>query len=189
LWRFIAVPYDRSHHLIQEPRLIMSDHKDTETGQVDPNELSRSLSEVANRSQHLVKDFLTRQRFGDQISMDDALHMSKLFQDLYMRLMADPVQLMQSQMAFWQDYMSLVQNQSLRMMGVDSEPVREPAKGDKRFQHDAWDENPFFDFVKQIYLLTADYLNHSVNTVEGLDDKTQRQIDFHTRQFISAASP
>ncbi|MEX0383360.1 class I poly(R)-hydroxyalkanoic acid synthase [Spiribacter sp. 1M153] len=167
----------------------MTDKQDTGTGQVDPNELSRSLAEVAGRSQHLVKDFLTRQQFGQQISVDDALHMSKLFQDLYTRLMADPVQLMESQMAFWQDYLSIVQNQTLRMMGVESEPVRAAPKSDKRFQHDAWDDNPFFDFVKQTYLLTADYLNHSVNTVEGLDEKTQRKIDFHTRQFISAASP
>ncbi|RZU99310.1 PHA/PHB synthase family protein [Spiribacter vilamensis] len=167
----------------------MSDNNDTETGQVDPNELTRSLAEVAGRSQQLVKDFVARQQVGDQISMDDALHMSKLFRDLHTRLMADPVQLMQWQMGFWQDYMALVQNQSLRMMGVDSEPVRSPAKGDKRFQHDAWDDNPFFDFVKQTYLLTADYLNHSVNNVEGLDENTQKKIDFHTRQFISAASP
>ncbi len=167
----------------------MSEHKDTEAVTIDPNELTRSLSEIAERSQQLVKDFIARQESGQQLSMDDALHMSKLFQDLYARLMADPAQLVQAQMAFWQDYMALMQNQTLRMMGVESEPVRQPDKGDKRFTHEGWEDNPFFDFIKQSYLLTADYLHHTVDNVEGLDEKTKRKIDFYTRQFISATSP
>jgi polyhydroxyalkanoate synthase len=167
----------------------MSEYKDTEAVTIDPNELTRSLSEIAERSQQLVKDFIARQESGQQLSMDDALHMSKLFQDLYARLMADPAQLVQAQMAFWQDYMALMQNQTLRMMGVESEPVRQPERGDKRFAHEGWEDNPFFDFIKQSYLLTADYLHHTVDNVEGLDEKTKRKIDFYTRQFISATSP
>lgn len=167
----------------------MANEQENDVTTIDPVELTRSLSEIAGRSQQLVKDFLARQESGHQISMDDALHMSKLFQDLYARLMADPVQLAQAQMAFWQDYMTLVQNATLRMMGVDTEPVRRPDDKDKRFKHESWEENPFFDFVKQSYLLTADYIHHTVDNVDGLDDRTQRKIDFYTRQFISAVSP
>jgi len=157
--------------------------------EIDPAELSRSLAEIADRSQQLVKDFVARQESGQQISMDDALHMSKLFQDLYARMMADPVQLAQSQFAFWQDYMALVQNTTLGMMGLDTEPVRSPDDKDKRFKHEGWEENPFFDFIKQSYLLTADYLHHTVTNVEGLDEQSERKIDFYTRQFIDAVSP
>lgn len=167
----------------------MTKEKDSGATAIDPNELSRSLSEIAGRSQQLVKDFLGRQEAGQQVSMDDALHMSKLFQDLYARLMADPVQLVQAQMSFWQDYMSLMQNSTLRMMGVESEPTREPDRRDKRFAHEGWEDNPFFDFVKQSYLLTADYLHRTVDNVDGLDDKTHRKVDFYTRQFVSAMSP
>ncbi len=167
----------------------MSESQNNNPSAFDSTELTRSLSEIAGRSQQLVKDFLARQESGQQVSMDDALHMSKLFQDLYARLMADPAQLVQSQMAFWQDYMSLMQNQTLRMMGVDSEPVRHPEKSDKRFAHADWEDNPVFDFIKQSYLLTADYLHHTVDQVEGLDEKTRRKIDFYTRQFVSATSP
>ncbi|MDR9406591.1 MAG: class I poly(R)-hydroxyalkanoic acid synthase [Spiribacter sp.] len=167
----------------------MTSEQHNEIPNIDAHELTRSLSEIAGRSQQLVKDFLARQESGQQVSMDDALHMSKLFQDLYGRLMADPVQLVQAQMAFWQDYMTLMQNQTLRAMGVDSEPVRSPQQGDKRFAHADWEDNPFFDFIKQSYLLTADYLHNTVDQVEGLDDKTRRKIDFYTRQFISATSP
>jgi len=155
----------------------------------DPAELSRSLVDIAGKSQRLVQDFLARQQSMENISMDDALHMSRLFQDLYGRLITDPVGLVQAQMAFWQDYMALMQNAAMRMMGVESEPVIQPADGDKRFKDSAWEENPLFDFIKQSYLLTADYIHNTVRTAEGLDEKEARKVDFYTRQFVNALSP
>ncbi|MCS4502998.1 class I poly(R)-hydroxyalkanoic acid synthase [Arhodomonas aquaeolei] len=156
--------------------------------EVDPEELARSLAQIAEKSQQLVKDFIARQE-GGQLSMDDALHMSRLFQDLYGRLMSDPMALAQAQMAFWQDYMALVQSTTLRLWGLEAEPVREPDAKDKRFRHESWEESPVFDFLKQSYLLTADYIHNTVKNVDGLDEKTARQIDFYTRQYIDAMSP
>lgn len=180
---FVAVPYDLTTLSTKAIRTM------NDSVNVDANELTQSLSEIAGRSQQLVSDFLSRQQSGEQVSMDDALHMSKLFTDLYTRLMSDPVRLAHAHMAFWQDYMTLMQNSTLRMMGVESDPVRPADDRDKRFAHDSWDDNPFFDFVKQSYLLTADYLHSTVDRAEGLDDKTRRKIDFYTRQFVSATSP
>ncbi len=167
----------------------MAENRSATPTDVDPQELAQSLSEIAAKSQQLVKDFLARQEGTSQLSMDDALHMSRLFQDLYTRLMSDPVALAQAQVTFWHEYMSLVQNATLRMMGVETEPVRRPHPKDKRFRHESWEESPLFDFIKQSYLLTADYVHTTVKNVEGLDDKTERQIDFYTRQFIDAMSP
>ncbi|WP_440996135.1 class I poly(R)-hydroxyalkanoic acid synthase [Arhodomonas sp. SL1] len=166
----------------------MAENRTDTAAEVDPEELARSLSQIAEKSQQLVKDFLARQE-GQQLSMDDALHMSRLFQDLYSRLMADPVGLAQAQMAFWQDYMALMQSTTLRMWGLEAPPVREPDPKDKRFKHESWEESPVFDFLKQSYLLTADYIHHTVKNVEGLDEKTERKIDFYTRQYIDAMSP
>ena len=75
------------------------------------------------------------------------------------------------------------------MMGQKVEPVVEPAKGDKRFTDPAWKDEVVFDYLKQSYLLTARWLQHTVKEVEGVDDKTAKKVDFYTRQFIDAMSP
>jgi len=46
-----------------------------------------------------------------------------------------------------------------------------------------------FDFIKQSYLLAADNLQGLVQSVEGLDDKTARKVQFYTRQFVDAMAP
>jgi len=167
----------------------MAESAAVETKAADAAELSKILTSIAGKSQQLVRDFLSREQSAQVITLDDALHMSRLFQQLTTRLMSNPAALVQAQMAFWKDYMSLVQSATLRMFGFPAQPVIEPKKGDKRFKHEAWEQNPVFDFIKQSYLLTADYIHSTVSKAEGLDRKTAKQIDFFTRAFIDAMAP
>jgi len=39
------------------------------------------------------------------------------------------------------------------MAGEEVRPAIEPERGDRRFSHAAWTENPMLDFVKQSYLI------------------------------------
>ncbi|SEP16433.1 PHA/PHB synthase family protein [Aquisalimonas asiatica] len=156
---------------------------------MDPRELSRTLVDITTRSQELVNEFVTREQSAHHIDLDDALHMSGLFQQLASRMVSNPMQLAQSQIAFWQDYAQLVNNTTMRFLGQNRESVIDPERGDKRFSHDAWEDSPIFDFIKQSYLLAADYVHSTVRNVEGLDEQTARKVDFHTRQFVDALSP
>ncbi|RFA31382.1 class I poly(R)-hydroxyalkanoic acid synthase [Alkalilimnicola ehrlichii] len=167
----------------------MSENVAVDTKTVESSELSQTLAEIASKSQQLVQDFLKREQNAHHISVHDALHMSQLFQQLSARMMSNPMALMQAQMTFWQDYLALVQNATLRMLGVRPEPVIAPKKGDKRFQHESWEENPVFDFIKQSYLLAAEYLHSTVKNIEGLDPKRARQVEFYTRAFVDAMAP
>jgi len=107
----------------------------------------------------------------------------------FAHMASDPVKLWEKQMGLWQDYLSLWQNTTERLLGEEKEPVIAPDSKDRRFKDRAWQENAVFDFIKQSYLLTARWLQHSANDVEGLDEHTARKIDFYTRQFVDAMSP
>jgi polyhydroxyalkanoate synthase len=77
----------------------------------------------------------------------------------------------------------------LKMLGAPAEPVVEPAKGDKRFKHEAWQEHFLFDYVKQSYLIAARWLHDQVASVEDLPEHTRKKINFFTRQYIDAMAP
>jgi polyhydroxyalkanoate synthase subunit PhaC len=105
------------------------------------------------------------------------------------RLIANPGHLVEAQLGFWRDYMSLWQNTTRRIMGMESEPVIDAPSTDRRFKDDAWKENEVFDFIKQSYLLSARYVQDVVKQVDGLDAKTAQKVDFYSRQFVDAMSP
>ncbi|MFD2263209.1 PHA/PHB synthase family protein [Lacibacterium aquatile] len=157
----------------------------------DPVEWSRTMAEIAERSQKLVGDFLVRQK--DSPALQDPalpLSLSGAFIEIATRMMADPARMMQAQFDLWQGYMSLWQSATRRLMGeTDEQPLVQPAKDDKRFKDAAWSENVLFDYIKQSYLLTARWIQANVRATEGLDAKTARKVDFYTRQFVDAMAP
>jgi polyhydroxyalkanoate synthase len=154
----------------------------------DPALVSRTMADVAERGQRIVADFLKRQAEGAPGSADPA-HIGTAFADMTARLMSNPARLMQAQIGFWQDYLTLWQNTARRMLGEPVPPVIEENRGDKRFKDEAWRENEVFDFIRQSYLLSARYFTNVVQTAEGLDTKTAQKVDFYTRQFVDAMSP
>jgi polyhydroxyalkanoate synthase subunit PhaC len=153
----------------------------------DPEQLGRSMADIAARSQRLVNEWLRRQaKEGVEL---DPLNVGGAFLEMTAKLLANPAQMVQAQMGLWRDYITLWQNTARRMMGEEPEPVIETDPKDKRFADPAWRQNEIFDFIKQSYLLSARYINDVVTHVDGLPPKTAQKIDFYSRQFVNALSP
>jgi polyhydroxyalkanoate synthase subunit PhaC len=161
----------------------------------DAAELSRHMAEdwaqIAEKSQRLVADFLSRQGGGEQgIGMADPMAIGAAFFEMTARMMSDPARLVEAQVSLWNDYLRLWQHTAQRFLGgAAAEPMAEPAADDRRFRDQAWSDNALFDFIKQSYLLTARWLQGTVKNVEGLDERTARKVDFYTRQFVDALAP
>src|SRR6201997_4474577 len=167
----------------------MAETQKTETGfkLPDPAELGRSMADIAERSQRIVSEWLKRQSAEEH--SPDPLNVASAFMEMTARLIASPGHMVEAQIGFWRDYMSLWQNTTRRIMGMEAEPVIDAPSTDRRFKDDAWKENEIFDFIKQSYLLSARYVQDVVKHVDGLDAKTAQKVDFYARQFVDAMSP
>ncbi len=155
----------------------------------DPEQFARQIRAVAEKSQRLVADFLTRQSPEEGLGMASPLAIGAAFFEMTSRMMADPSRLVQAQLSLWNDYMTLWQRTAQRFLGGSAEPMIEPTPGDRRFRDAAWRDNTLFDFIKQSYLLAARWLQGTVRDVEGIDERTARKVDFYTRQFVDALAP
>ncbi len=153
----------------------------------DPIQLSESLARVAERSQRLVAEFLTRGPKDANLGMSDPASVGSAFQAFASQMLADPLTLARAQIGLWNEQMLLWQRSAQRMFGVTdvaSEPI-----SDRRFRNPAWSENAIFDYIKQSYLVTAGSILSTVRQVDGLDDKTAHKVEFYTRQFVDAIAP
>ncbi|MDE2422847.1 MAG: class I poly(R)-hydroxyalkanoic acid synthase [Betaproteobacteria bacterium] len=62
------------------------------------------------------------------------------------------------------------------------------AEKDKRFASPSWRDNLLFDYYRQSYLLTSQWLKEVVLSLD-VDDKTKDKLTFFTQQFVDALSP
>ena len=61
-------------------------------------------------------------------------------------------------------------------------------RGDRRFKDEVWSQSPYYDLLKQSYLLNSKQLTEFVDEAL-IDDKSKLQLRFYARQFIDAMSP
>lgn len=76
-----------------------------------------------------------------------------------------------------------------RYTGESVPPIVEPEPGDKRFAAPEWEQNPFFDWLRQSYLYASRWAGDMVEKAEGLDPHTRAKAQFYTRLISSAVSP
>ncbi len=157
---------------------------------IDETQISETMADIAERSQRLVQDFLSKnsQPGNGSVGIDDPMNIGSAFLEMTTKMMTNPHKMVEANMSLWQDYMKLWQNTASRMMGQEQEPIVEPERDDRRFKNEAW-ESEVFDFIKQSYLLTSNWMESTVSEVEGLDDKTQKKVEFFTKQYVDALSP
>jgi polyhydroxyalkanoate synthase len=66
-------------------------------------------------------------------------------------------------------------------------PAQMP-RGDRRFKDETWTHSPYYDLLKQSYLLNSKQLTDFVDQAQ-VDDRSKLQLRFYARQFIDAMSP
>ena len=91
-------------------------------------------------------------------------------------MMSNPSRMIEQQIAYW--------GQSLQHF-VDSQS----APADRRFSDPLWNEHPYFNFIKQQYLLNTKAMETAVAQMDNLDTRERQKLDFFSRQIMDMFSP
>ncbi len=102
---------------------------------------------------------------------------------------SDPRRAVEAQTRLGRAYLDLWTSAIRRRFGEPAAQVVMPEPGDDRFADEEWSQNPFFDFVKQAYLLNTQWVDRLVQDASDLDERTRRQAAFYARQVAAALAP
>ncbi|TQV66140.1 class I poly(R)-hydroxyalkanoic acid synthase [Exilibacterium tricleocarpae] len=151
--------------------------------------LMQHLDKVASVFGEAAGDLLQRLLSGQRVESNSLLDSERMIALLAQGAKVEPASLLQQQMQFMEKQLNLWQCTIKAMMGGDLESVIDEPRGDNRFRAPEWRENPFFSYIKQAYLLNADFMQQVVDGIEYEDEKTADQIKFFTRQYVNSLSP
>lgn len=100
----------------------------------------------------------------------------------------DAAELAALQARYFQQHAALWQAMLSRETGHAAAPVARPASGDRRFSSAEWQRIPWFDYLRQSYLINSRFLADWVETIE-VDARTRERLRFAARQLSDAMSP
>lgn len=90
---------------------------------------------------------------------------------------------------FYASMMEIQQDIGRRALGQWVEDPVPAVAYDERFQDKAWTETPWFDFLKEYYLLSTRAIEDAIFATPEVPDKTKRQAAFWARQVLNAMAP
>jgi polyhydroxyalkanoate synthase subunit PhaC len=102
---------------------------------------------------------------------------------------SDPQRAFQAQSTLSKQFIELWAATLRRLNGETAAPVVAPDPSDKRFSDPEWRDNPYYDFLKQAYVMTSRWAGDLVKSAEGLDEHTRDKAQFYVRQLAAALSP
>ena len=166
----------------------MAETESHESGEQSIDAMSAEFMKIVEKNQDALNELMKSQQ-QTIASMLDPFNAMDSFTEAAKQLASNPQKLMQANMELWGQHLELWQHAAQRMLGQESKPVAEPAKGDRRFKSPEWDDDHVFDFIRQSYLITSRWLTNTMSGIEGLSEDDARKVQFHTQQLADAMSP
>jgi polyhydroxyalkanoate synthase len=156
----------------------------------DPEALARNLARMVEEGGRALSAYLKPREDGqlaDQMAeqIADAV---KTISQVAQYWLADPQRSLTAQTSLMKAYLDVWSTSVRRLAGEKPEPVARPDAKDARFADPDWTDNPFFDALKQSYLVTSDWAQRMVRDAE-LDEHTKHKAEFYVRQISNAVSP
>ena len=103
--------------------------------------------------------------------------------------MTNPAKLIEHQLGFWTKSVThFVEAQQALAKGTLSAP-EDRTGTDRRFSNPLWQQHPYFNFIKQQYLMNAEALSQAVEDVEDMEPREKQRLKYFSRQIIDMMSP
>lgn len=151
---------------------------------------AETLARLSTESSRALQGLLERQARGDFFTLPDPAVAAKSLASLGQQFLLHPQRALEFQQQLWQGYAALWQDTALRLCGQAPPPAVQPGPRDRRFKGKGWEENLFFDALRQTYQLTAEQWLKGVHEVtEELDHDERVKVEFYARQLMDALAP
>ncbi len=151
--------------------------------------IEANIARIEELTKRLVAAMAQKRQVPTALQGPDAELYMKAGAAWMQEALQNPARIFEHQVEYWGKTLKhyLEAQQALAQGTLSAPPDRTP--GDRRFANPLWETHPYFNFIKQQYLLNAEAIRASVAAIEGLDEKERRRLDYFTRQIVDMMSP
>lgn len=104
-------------------------------------------------------------------------------------MMQNPSKILEHQVSYWgKSLKHYVEAQHALTKGkLVAPPDNTP--DDRRFSNPLWQTHPFFNYIKQQYLLSSEAMEKAIADLDHIDEKDKKRVEYFTQQIIDMFSP
>ncbi len=160
-----------------------------EIGQPKLERLQANLAKLEELSQRLMAAVAQKR------VIDPALQAPG--QDLYVKAatayfaeaMHNPAKIVEAQVSYWGKALThYLEAQKLLAQGQLKAPA-DKSPQDRRFANPLWDSHPYFNFIKQQYLMGVEAMHATIAGLDRLQPRERKKLDYFASQIADMLAP
>ncbi|KIN77985.1 PHA/PHB synthase family protein [Sulfitobacter mediterraneus] len=164
----------------------------TEEGTPTEASLSRmaeNLKKVEELTGRLTEVMTHRKTHQQSLDGPNQELFSKAAQSYMAEAVQNPAKLMEHQMGYWAKTVThFMEAQQALAKGSFVAP-EDKTGSDRRFANPLWETHPYFNFVKQQYLINSEALSQAVEDMSDMEPREKQRLSYFSRQIIDMMSP
>nr|WP_085930200.1 class I poly(R)-hydroxyalkanoic acid synthase [Asticcacaulis biprosthecium] len=150
-------------------------------------ELSVNIARATMTAQTVLARTVMKQPDMEAVGAPtDPFQVGPAMTEVMKSLATRPEKVVEAQSDLLNGYLELWGQMARRSLGVTDEKA---AVKDKRFSDPRWEQNLVFDMMRQSYLLSSNWLNKLIGSVDDIDPLVKRRAEFFTKLLTDAMSP
>jgi len=176
-------------HYEEEVNMTTNDTTDGAVTGENLDKLNTNLRKVEELTQRLTQVLTHRSTHNSALDGPNQDLFAKAASAYWSEALRDPAKVLEHQLQFWSKSVThFVEAQQALAQGKLQAPDN-PGPKDRRFANPLWDSHPYFNFVKQQYLINADAISQAIEDVSDMDDKEKQRLAYFSRQIVDMMSP
>lgn len=104
-------------------------------------------------------------------------------------MMQHPSKIMEHQISYWGKTLTHYVDAQQALAKGEFKAPPDPTPRDKRFANPLWQTHPFFNYVKQQYLLNSEAIANAVSELETLDPVAKKRVEYFSKQIVDMMAP
>ncbi|MFK7868559.1 MAG: PHA/PHB synthase family protein [Roseobacter sp.] len=151
--------------------------------------MTENLKKIEELSERLQQVLRNRSTHNPALDGPNQELFGRATQAYWAEAVNNPAKVIEHQMSYWADTMKhFVAAQQTLAKGKLAAP-EDPGPSDRRFSNPLWETHPYFNFVKQQYMINAEAVRRAVEDVADLDGKDKTRLEYFAQQIIDMMSP
>ena len=161
---------------------------ETETAD-DADRLGQNLARVEELSSRLVAALSRKRTMAPSLQGPGQELFMKAAAAYMAEMMANPSKILEHQIGYWGKALKHYLEAQEALAHGKLEAPEDHSPKDRRFSNPLWDTHPYFNYIKQQYLFSAEAIAQAVADIEGLDEADKKRVAYFSRQIVDMFSP
>ncbi len=171
--------------------MTTDDSKHTESTDLDAAlpKLEQNMERIQELTTRLVAAMSNKRQVPQDLQGPEPELYARAGGAIFQEMIQNPAKIIEQQVGYWGKTLQHFVDAQQALAKGKLEAPKDDTPTDKRFKNPLWQSHPYFNFLKQQYMLNAQAVDAAVSDMEGLDERDKRQMEYFSQQIVDMLSP